>query len=108
MSKSLNWNIQTNLKSYLDEQPNGGTGENCLTSFRLRGTANPLWYDRPCDEIDTTGELGHSFMCECKVEEHEKQSEPLTSQIGMNFSNLLGSLFIWKSKNCQRISRETS
>ena len=101
------------MKSYLAGQPNGGRGENCLTSFRLRGTANPLWYDRPCDEIDTTGELGHSFMCECKVEENEKQSEPLTSEVGMNILNWLGSndynfrqqifqiLFSWIQKDLQ-------
>ena len=86
LTKSKQLELQSELKhsnwseSYLGDQPNGGREENCLTSFR-QGSANPLWYDRPCDDIDATDEPGHRFMCECKVEDHEKQSEPLTSEV---------------------------
>ena len=45
-------------------QPNGGSSENCLTSFIPYNGNSPKWYDRPCVENDAFGEKGHKFMCE--------------------------------------------
>ena len=52
---------------FVASQPNGGTGENCLTSFISTDENDddgPKWYDRPCVENDNIGLLGHKFMCE--------------------------------------------
>ena len=51
----------------LDGQPNGGLAENCLTTFMPDDDDSPRLYDRPCVEIDSIGETGHKFFCECNV-----------------------------------------
>ena len=46
----------------LVSQPNGNTRENCLTTFKPKYNAKPMWYDRSCIEKER-----HKFMCECNV-----------------------------------------
>jgi len=59
-------------------QPNGGTRENCLTSFIPDLGESPEWFDRPCVEYDGIGEHGHRFMCECHIKE-ENVSEKVST-----------------------------
>ena len=33
-----------------------------------------MWYDRPCNENDRTGEPGHRFMCECNELDEQNNS----------------------------------
>ena len=55
-------------------QPNGGSSENCLTSFIPYNGNSPKWYDRPCVENDVIGEKGHKFMCEVEEESGKKKN----------------------------------
>ena len=33
---------------------------------------SPRLYDRPCVEIDSIGETGHKFFCECNVPDQKQ------------------------------------
>ena len=70
--------ISINLFSIdLDSQPNGGLAENCVTAFKKsKDDSSPMWYDRPCVENDTFGDVGHKFMCECDVPDQNKNRNP--------------------------------
>ena len=56
----------------LDRQPNGGLAENCLTTFMPDDDDSPRLYDRPCVEVDSIGETGHKFFCECNVPDQKQ------------------------------------
>ena len=47
----------------LASQPNGEKSENCLTTFKPKNNASPLWYDRTCNEKEK-----HKFFCEREYE----------------------------------------
>jgi len=60
-----------------DSQPNGGLAENCVTAFKEnQDDYSPSWYDRPCIENDSFGDVGHKFMCECDVPDQNKSRNP--------------------------------
>ena len=73
LEKQMN-SIYINLFSIdLDSQPNGGLAENCVTAFKEnQDDYSPSWYDRPCIENDSFGDVGHKFMCECDVPDQNK------------------------------------
>ena len=87
-NSNLNSNCEKHMNSIyinlfsidLDSQPNGGLAENCVTAFKEnQDDYNPSWYDRPCIENDSFGDVGHKFMCECDVPDQNKSRNPQVS-----------------------------
>ena len=51
---------------------------------------SPRLYDRPCVEVDSIGETGHKFFCECNVPDQKQTIK------GNFFSTLFVALYIIK------------
>jgi len=73
---------------WADRQPNGGLNENCLTTFMPDEDDSPRLYDRPCVEVDSIGETGHKFFCECNVPDQKQTIKETTVEDAISKDHL--------------------